>query len=181
MSLIDQALKKTQSSLNQQQTTSTDTPAQKTSTTHMPFYASRITTRFEKKYILNGVIGITIAAIITLSGFEIDKHAAVIAERYTYFYGNIFSLSSTTPQKPTPAQSLTKPLPLASELIPEKSLVLTGTMEMEKERAALINGHLYHVGDRVADYQIKAVHYNQVVLSDPVTHHIKILTTELNQ
>ena len=54
-------------------------------------------------------------------------------------------------------------------------------MEMDNERVALINGHLYHRGEMIEGYRITQIHYNDVLLKNPTTKQSITLTPNLTQ
>jgi len=185
MSLIDQALKKTQSSLNQQKAEPVaqskpiarpvPTPTFR-QTPRNPLQQRRlITPRIElpglNKYYAWSLLGLI---LLTLGAFVIHTNYASIAKRYVNFYGTIF-LDQSASVKPTPA------LPPPTTMAPVQPLSLDGTMEMDNERVALINGHLYHRGEIIEGYRITQIHYNDVLLQNTVTQQSMTLTPALTQ
>lgn len=166
MSLIDEALKKTQSSLHQQKTSieyvtppipqAPQTP--RMSPSAYPFKQTKIA-HFEmptiNKYWLIGIASFMLFCTI---GFETYAHFSAVKQRYANFYGAALSPLSFASQTP---------------------LTLNGTMKSSNASVALINGHLYHAGDTISHYQIKEIHYDHVTLQDPKTHQIRTLTSEL--
>lgn len=61
-----------------------------------------------------------------------------------------------------------------------KELTLNGTVHTGSKRDAMINNHLYRVGDTVNGYRILEIHYDQVKLLDPESQKTIVLTTELS-
>lgn len=178
MSLIDQALKKTQTSLRQnrpdkaeKQDTSPRSPIYSTThTSQIPLSAQRIINPFKKKYPSNKkywIVGAVSLIAVGIMGFEIVTHFSPIEKRYAHFYGNIFSHSFV----------LKKAVPV----VVEKPMILNGTMEMDNERVALINSDLYHIGQSVDGYKIKQIRYNNVLLQNTTTHQNRLLTPTLTQ
>lgn|SRR3990167_2802531 len=60
------------------------------------------------------------------------------------------------------------------------TLVLNGTMRIGNHRAALINHNLYQLGQMINGYQIIDIRFNEVDLINPVTHQAQKLTESLN-
>ena len=162
MSLIDEALKKTQSSLHQQKTESEFATPQKPQTpiispSAYPFKQNRVA-HFEMPTISKfWLIGIASFMMLCTIGFETYAHFQAVKQRYENFYGAMLTHLSF---KKTP-------------------LVLNGTMKSNNQGVALINGHLYHAGDAISHYQVKQIHYDHVTLQDPKTHQVRVLTPEL--
>lgn len=175
MSLIDQALKKTQSALNQKKVLPTQTPSHTnndrpqtrpiSARPQIPLFARQsLGIPAIMKY---GMIGaLSIVAIIVI-GFEIHSHYTTLTQRYNGFYGKMFSRFSQ-PKKIIPVA------------VAEPPLVLNGTLETGIERIALINQQLYHVNEIVDGYLIKQIHYNRVVLQNITTHKTRVLTPKLS-
>lgn len=159
MSLIDQALKKTQSSLHQQNKPNTRTE----SVTPPPFTAQQIVNSLKTKKRFNmpeinkyWIVGTLSAAILVSLVFIVTTHFKTIEQRYTHFYKNIFSH-------------------------PNQSLVLNGVIEMNNNRVALINGHLYHAGESIDGLQIAQIHYDHILLKNQATQQTQILRPTLSQ
>ena len=177
MSLIDQALKKTQSSLHKQNTKSPRAPIYSATTTQIPLAAQRVANPYKRKNIADSsfklsainkywIIGSLSLVLIAIIGFETHGHFAMIKQSYANFYGKIFSNFSLKPKKISP-------------IISTQPLILNGTMKMDSERVVLINDTLYHVGQTVNGYQIKQIHYNHVILQNTSTGQALELTPEL--
>lgn len=165
MSLIDEALKKTQSSLHQQKTESESVIPQSPRTpiispSNYPFKKTKVA-HFEMPVINKyWLIGIASFMVLCTIGFETYAHFTAVKQRYENFYNAALSHLSFG----------------SSNSIP---LVLNGTMKSNSQGVALINGHLYHAGDTISHYQVKQIHYDHVMLQDPKSHQIRILTPEL--
>jgi hypothetical protein len=177
MSLIDQALKKTQSSLRGQNKPGVDPLKTPEPERHIPLTAQRVANSFKRRRISNRtftlptinkywMIGIGVFIAVALMCFEIVSHFSDIKGRYANFYKTLYS--DVTFQHGAGVNS-TQPL------------ILNGTMEMNGEHVALINGNLYHAGESVNGYLIKQVHYNYVALQNPATHRIRELSPSINQ
>lgn len=82
--------------------------------------------------------------------------------------------SIPTTAQPKPAASLPQPVPAASVSpetrflmsAPAKNLVLNGIMMDQSKMAALINGEIYEVGDYIGDQRINKITLNRVELRD---------------
>lgn len=72
----------------------------------------------------------------------------------------------------------TTPPKISTTAAPEK-LTLNGTVLTGSKRDAMINNHLYHIGDIINGYKIVEIHYDQVVLLNLDTKETRILTTNL--
>lgn len=189
MSLINQALKKTQSLLHEQKKRSihsselaSESVMQTTSTPPFarlknPFYQKSTTLKSFEALSINKywAIGIASAIFITCIGFEIVTHFTVIEKRYANFYEKLFS-STTVKKKPVPI--IAAPV-VVNTAAPIASLTLEGTMETGHKRAAMINGDLYSIGEIIAGYKIMQIHYDHIVLQNIVTHHIHTLSPKL--
>lgn len=177
MSLIDQALKKTQSSLNKQKTESLRSPIYSAATAQIPLTTQRLINPTGRKNTANTffefpamnkywIIGPLLAIFVAAIGFETHLHFASVKAHYANFYGKIATDFLSKSKK-------------AALVIASQPLTLDGTMEMNSARVALINGKLYHTGQTVNGYQIQQIHYNGVTLQNTATHQTNELTPEL--
>ncbi|GEM_PF-5546911 len=73
----------------------------------------------------------------------------------------------------TTPQTITTPAPKIKP-------TLNGTVRAGSKRDAMINNHLYRVGEMVNGYRILEIHYDQVKLLDPESQKTIVLTTELS-
>lgn len=175
MSLIDQALKKTQSSLKQNHAQTAATvethPTENTPPNTPPLFARR-QSRFELPSIHPRWIIVSLLLLgASFCGYELITHFHPIEKRYSTFYKNTWS-------------SLTASLHRHKKLstpISEAPLIVNGILEMNKNRVALINGKLYHPGEMVNGYNIVSIHYNRVTLENPNTMQIRTITPSLTQ
>lgn len=71
-------------------------------------------------------------------------------------------------------------IPKITTMAAPKELTLNGTVHTGSNRDAMINNHLYRVGEMVNGYKILDIHYDQVTLLDPESHKTIVLTTELS-
>ncbi|OGT33800.1 MAG: hypothetical protein A3C44_05225 [Gammaproteobacteria bacterium RIFCSPHIGHO2_02_FULL_39_13] len=185
MSLIDEALKKTQSSLKNTQrphsvSTSESIVSRATATSAM--HAGMIPNQFIKPrrtkksfafpnmtFNLHWII-FSVASIISISLIIFMlMHFHSITDRYVNFYSNLFSQHKTQRVITQPVMNETMPL------------TLSGTMRINNKRVALINGNLYRVGEVVNGYKVNAIQYDHVTLLNPQTHQIRTLVPELIQ
>ena len=178
MSLIDQALKKTQTSLHKQKKESAaqadfstdNAPSSFTPladhhtyfkpTPKDPFYRKN-KSLFDFEFpVIDPYFMMVSAAIIigVMLIIAVVTHFKTIEQRYENFYHF---------KKPV----VIAPKPVTPAVAPLSSLSLEGTMQAGHEHVAMINGVLYHTKDRVGGYQIKQIRYNTVVLENPATHH----------
>lgn len=192
MSLIDQALKKTQSALHQK--TRNVPPAKPIvhkpepipHTVHAippkyPKMKSRTASDFNfnnidiVNFITNrwvlGTASLLFVAMLTVS---MHPYFSYIGQRYVQFYGHLFEDIVPTKSKPT---LVVAPKPV----IPMIPLELNGTIQVEHQRVALINHKLYHLGEMIDGYKIKQIRYNYVDLQNIETHQKRVLTPELSQ
>lgn len=183
MSLIDQALKKTQTSLHKQKKESAAQADFSADSGHSsfapspdrpsyftpkdPFYkknkrAFHIAFPSINPYWMMGSAAAIIAIMLI---FAVAVHFKAMEQRYLNFY------------------HFKKPVVIAPKLIvaPLSSLSLEGTMQAGSERVAMINGALYHTKDMIGGYQIKQIRYNTVILENPATHHQHPLSPAMAQ
>ncbi len=179
MSLIDEALKKTQSALKKQnarevfasesiiQAAQTTQPS--SSKTTYPYQQKRFSRHSFKmpKIYQYGLMGVLATTTLLMIFFEIHAHSTAIEQRYTQFYKGVFSHFSST-------QPVAKLTPLA-----KLPLTLNGIMKTKHKSAALINNQLYHVGETIDGYQIQQIHYDHVVLKDTISGKTEILKQDL--
>lgn len=178
MSLIDDALKKTQSALNPNQAQykpplDKEIPTSSFRTPPIPEHIRFLTKkkREVRAFVLNRwTIGIP--AFLFLSLFVMFAHTFFLhlAQRYTRFYSQLIHEVSTS--------KVEKPIVVAAP-IPVINFELDGTLQMNGEHVALINHALYHIGEVIDGFQIKSVHYNSVTLVNLKTHQKEVLTPEL--
>ncbi|PIZ04061.1 MAG: hypothetical protein COY58_06220 [Gammaproteobacteria bacterium CG_4_10_14_0_8_um_filter_38_16] len=194
MSLIDDALKKTQSALTKKpKSTATfstsETHAKATASHHSidPKISAAIINRKKtpflsekRKDLIYAIIKsrlFLLAVLILIAGCMITffyNPLPQISKRYVQFYGHFFNgkaLKKTTPPK-IPAAPTTKTV---------STLSLDGTLETGQTHAALINNQLYYTGEKIDGYQIKHIEYNRVILLDLSTHETHVLTPTLQQ
>lgn len=188
MSLIDQALKKTQTSLHKQKKEGVAQPDFSADSVRSsfipspdhqtyfkpapkdPFYKKN-KPRFDFEFptidpyfmMISAVVIIAVMLIIAVA-----THFKTIEQRYANFYHI----------KKAPVVA---PKPIAPPVAPLSSLSLEGTMQAGNERVAMINGSLYHTKDMIGGYQIKQIRYNTVVLENPTTHHKHQLSPTMAQ
>lgn len=194
MSLIDQALKKTQSALKQKaQTTSSTQPIIDKVDKPEPIRPAPAVHAIPKKYKktshtvsdfgFNGtdfldfitnrwVIGAASFVFMAMLVLTMHQYVLHIGQRYTQFYGHLFQ--HVLPVKNKSKLVTTPPKPV----VPMK---LNGTLQMENQHVALINHQLYHTGETIDGYQIEEIHYNHVILQNTETHQKRELTPELSQ
>lgn len=181
MSLIDQALKKTQSSLQQnhaQNSASAEThePIENTaSNPNTPPLFARRDARFalpsiHPQWIIAGVLFVGAC----FCGYALITHFHPVEKRYSTFYKNTWTSLTASLHQHSKLKKLTTP-------ISDAPLVVNGIMEMNKDRVALINGKLYHPGEMVNGYNIVSIHYNRVTLENPNTMQIRTITPSLTQ
>ncbi|OGT44165.1 MAG: hypothetical protein A3F13_06070 [Gammaproteobacteria bacterium RIFCSPHIGHO2_12_FULL_40_19] len=198
MSLIDQALKKTQSALHQK--TRPILPKQPIVDRAEPLlereplrptvhaiprgYKKRTRTALDFNFVSTdfrdfmtnrwvlGALAFVFAAMLVLSAHQYLSH---ISQRYTQFYGHLFD--RRLPAKNTPKPIATPPKPIT----PAIPLQLNGTLQMNSEHVALINHQLYHAGETIDGYKILHVRYNHVDLQNIETHQVLELLPELSR
>lgn len=61
-------------------------------------------------------------------------------------------------------------------LTPINTIKLDGTLATGKEHAALINDKLYYAGQTINGYHIQSITYNKIILLDPATKKTYVLT-----
>lgn len=71
-------------------------------------------------------------------------------------------------------------IPKITAMAAPKEFTLNGTVHTGSKRDAMINNHLYRVGDTVNGYRILEIRYDQVTLLDPETKKMVTLTTDLS-
>jgi len=158
MSIIDQALKKTQQALNKNQCQPENkasdakpdvepsqwiTRAQKKSSSIAPIYL-----KLKKKRAVFSILG-----LIALCLFILNFHP-------------FHFLGQTSKKQMTRNASM-------------PTLILNGTVATGKNHAALINHQLYQVGQVIDGFQITAIRFNEVDLKDQATQQIKQLKAAL--
>jgi hypothetical protein len=118
------------------------------------------------------IIGLTICLFLFAGiwlGYRYDDQ---ITSGMTKLISNITSEIKTRPhEKPPIAVIITPP--------PKIKPTLNGTVRAGVKRDAMINNHLYRVGDMVNGYRILEIHYDQVTLLDSDTKKTIVLTTNL--
>lgn len=160
MSLIDQALKKTQLSLNKQKTEAVPQPEPiaQTPQTQQSFSQQPRNPLQQKRLITRR---------IPLPGF--NKYIAFSLLGLILLILSVFIIHANYAKYPISLTTLAHPLSL------------DGTMEMDNERVALINGHLYHKGEIIEGYRITQIHYNDILLQDTDSHQSITLMPKLAQ
>lgn len=196
MSAINDALKKTQSALNKQPIPETPVVVNVDSFEKSPAKPSRFSRLFEK---IRSAEFLEDAKTRSAEFFDGAKEIIIDFLTNKFFIGAIGSLlllgisiltfhhihqfvkhKNVMLQKIQKSESL--PASIAPATATEKpvNLVLNGTVHADSKRDAMINNHLYRIGDMVNNYKILEIHYDQVTLLDTETQKTAILTTELS-
>lgn len=190
MSLIDQALKKTQSALHQKRRNVP--PAQPNVDKPEPIRPAvhAIPRKYQKtkshtvsdftfnhtdlvNFVTNRwVIGAASFIFLLMLTLTTHQYFLYIKEQYIQFYGQLFQHLLPAKHKP-----VATPKPVAP-IIP---LQLNGTLQMKHQHVALINHQLYHAGEMIDGYKIEQIRYNHVDLLNLQTHQKRELTPELSQ
>lgn len=175
MSLIDDALKKTQSALTRR-----EKPAVKPTSSILqskmdmphPTVDPRLQSTFthrekspfaweEKKEI--------IVEFFRSRAFILLITAIVLLALITFLYKDLIKIINElrAPHHITPTQVT---------LAPINTIKLDGTLATGREHAALINDKLYYTGQTIHGYQIQSINYNKITLLDPTTKKTYVLT-----
>lgn len=183
MSLIDQALKKTQSALHPQKVstrrtdTFSNTPSEATPRTQAPLFSrANIMDFFTHRWILS----LTSFVFAMSIAWVAHHHIVQITQRYEHFYGHLYQnvapqkLNSVPPIKKI-AQPQAQPTPA---VIP---LQLEGTLQVGSEHVAMINQALVHKNQVIDGYRVEKVKDNAVDLQNITTHQDKLLTQTLSK
>jgi len=138
MSLIDQALKKTQSTLNQK--SQPNTPPQGTVnippelSPQSPFYSvPEVDHSFDiTDYLFNRwIIGCAALFFVAILALTTHRFFPRVEHRYMSFYSHLFE------PKALPEKIAQLPAPAATALVPTIPLALDGTLKIQNERVAL--------------------------------------------
>lgn len=172
MSLIVDALKKTQSALNPHEE-QLHKKSDALITESPPPMTFSISKKHDFEFVNRWSIGFF---ALVLLGFLIaltHTYIAHLAARYVNFYGDLaHEISSGKVQKP---------VVISEKAAPVINFTLDGTLQMNGEHVALINNRLYYVGQIIEGFQIKRIHYNTVTVVNPITHQETVLTPALAQ
>lgn len=162
MSIIDQALKKTQQALDES-TQLKKNPAQKKTRNKTHRYIFYITSVF---------LCIPILYIAT----------SKLAPKYAHFYGQLLPATIKKPLATAASPAATpSPPPSVVALSNAASLpTLDGTLLMGNSSLALIDHHMLHVGEEFEGYRIKQIHFNDVEIENLKTHDVVTLQQKLN-
>ena len=164
MSVINQALKKTQSALEQQAKAAPKPPVDAPQVSQPPKSA----VRWHKRYLWMGIL----APMVVATGY---LYGPVIATRDVHFYRTFFHrfTENQASQVATPPKAVIAAAPTPTpHPVP---LALNGTVRMGKDRVAVINHEFYHVGDQMDGFKVDRIQFNTVTLSDPNTHEQETL------
>lgn len=190
MSLIDQALKKTQSALHHQKSQST-TPDAFSNAAHKEvprpsghhLYSRKRTPAsvFSHDNIMSimthrWMIGLTSFIFAISIALVAHHHLAQITHRYENFYEHLYQ--NVSPQKHSAAAPIKKaaaPRPVVTPL------ELEGTLQVGNEHVAMINQELLHKNEIIDGYQVEKVNDNVVDLQNITTHQERQLTQTLSK
>ena len=164
MSVINQALKKTQSALERQAkvTPKRSVDAPEINQPPRPAFTWR------KGHLFMGILALFIITI----GY---CYGPMITTRDAHFYSAFFHrfIANQTAISPK-TMVVSPPAPISTpHPVP---LTLNGTVRMGKDRVAVINHELHHVGDQLDGFKIDRIQFNAVTLSDPKTHEQETLS-----
>lgn len=174
MSAINDALKKTQSALNIKSTAETsafisiDPPKQPLTE---PARLERLIEWLEEsketvivfltnKFFIGAISGLLLLSV----SIPVFHHLSQFVQ-----YKKV-ALQKIQKSKTLPITTIEQPV----------NLMLNGTIHADGKRDAMINNQLYRVGDRINDYKILEIQYNQVTLLNTKTQKTIMLTTELS-
>ena len=183
MSLILDALKKTQSALNPHRDTARATPPKKEqhSQQHIPFSFQKNKTIDFTRFLNRWTIGICSAGLLIAILLVGHHFFSTVFKRYMGFYGELASAVSNRSPLITPANkpivSTQKPTLVELPAIP--NFQLQGTVQVNGEHLALINQVMYHPGQFIGDFEITQVRYENVTLFNRKTHQIVRLVPPL--
>lgn len=169
MSLIDQALRKTQSALNKNASSvkSKDSPESIIISPHLK--------RKRHNRPPYGIIIFSTMSFLAILFLISHTHFSAISHRIANGYHTLFH------HKKLPPAPVVQPPPAVQIPPPAETILLNGTLQVGNEHAALINHQLFHIGDIVGGFKIIQIHFNNVVLQNPSTHENKIIVPALSQ
>ncbi len=152
MSIIDDALKKTQNRMNQ------NTPPQAPAPQEKKPSKNRRTWLCRRNALIAGLL-----VTIGCAGALLWRHRSSLQALTPVI------TKATTPKPKTAAprvvtiQPKTKPLPPPPS--DNRTIVLNGTMMVGGQRVALINNNIYYDGDQIGEYTIQSIDMNRVTIA----------------
>lgn len=175
MSLIDQALKKTQKDLRQQKRAKSVSPSVNNPykippyTTDNSFSADDFLDFCRNRWVIGTGVALVLAALILI--FPPSQ----LAHRYENFYSGLFH--SVVTKKSAPPVTLVSTITTA----PLSSLELEGTVQVSHHQAAMINQQLLNTGETILGYRVEHIQDNAVDVLNLQTHEMHRLTQALTK
>lgn len=151
MSIIDQALKKTQQAIEKEKSTTSQKMTYESEKIVTQTPRATIATKNYKKNILILSISLTLITLFLILFNFVP----------TLFTWHFHKISQSTNAMPPPP------------------MILNGTVHVGNNRAALINHQLYHTGQLIGEFQITEIHSNSVELKNIKTSKTQKLTESL--
>lgn len=193
MSLILDALKKTQSALNSHSAKLKVTPEKSVHTAvppkpesesqqhHIPFSFHKNHSIDFMQFLNRWTIGLCSFGLLIAVLLVGHHFFSNVFKRYAGFYGELAHAISDHALLATPVNKpiapTTKPAPAVLPSIPH--FQLDGTVQVDGKHLALINQTMYHTGQFIGDFEITQIRYEDVTLVNHKTHQIVRLTPAL--